>query len=155
MGDDTTTPTRATAGGQTRRCRSGTGVRATTESLASRLSAEDQTVQSMPDVSPTKWHRAHTSWFFETFLLKAVPSFREFHPRFGYLFNSYYEAIGERHPRAERGNLTRPSAAEVGAYRCSSTTRWSSSCAASAPAHENQRTRSSSSDCSTSSSTKS
>ena len=93
-------------------------VRAATESLASGLSAEDQTVQSMPDVSPTKWHRAHSSWFFETFLLKPqCPSYREFHPRFGYLFNSYYETVGERHPRAERGNLTRPSAADVGAYR--------------------------------------
>ncbi|MEO8696152.1 MAG: ergothioneine biosynthesis protein EgtB [Acidimicrobiales bacterium] len=93
-------------------------VRAVTESIAAVLSAEDQTVQSMPDVSPTKWHRAHTTWFFETFLLKPQrPSFREFHPRFGYLFNSYYEAIGERHPRAERGNLTRPGAAEVGGYR--------------------------------------
>jgi ergothioneine biosynthesis protein EgtB len=93
-------------------------VRAVTESLAAALSAEDQTVQSMPDVSPTKWHRAHTSWFFETFLLKPQrPSFREYHPRFGYLFNSYYDAIGERLPRAERGNLTRPGAAEVGAYR--------------------------------------
>ena len=93
-------------------------VRATTETLASVLSAEDQTVQSMPDASPTKWHRAHTSWFFETFLLKTqLPSFREFHPRFGYLFNSYYETVGERHPRTERGNLTRPSADEVGAYR--------------------------------------
>ena len=93
-------------------------VRAATESIASGLSAEDQTVQSMPDVSPTKWHRAHSSWFFETFLLKPqCPSYREFHPRFGYLFNSYYETVGERHPRAERGNLTRPSAADVGAYR--------------------------------------
>jgi ergothioneine biosynthesis protein EgtB len=92
-------------------------VRSTTDSLSSRLSAEDQTVQSMPDVSPTKWHRAHTTWFFETFLLKSKPSYREFHPRFGYLFNSYYETIGERHPRAERGNLTRPSADDVSAYR--------------------------------------
>src|SRR5687767_149668 len=82
-----------------------TGVRARTEALSSRLTPEDQTVQSMPDTSPTKWHRAHTTWFFETFLLKALPSYREFHPKFGYLFNSYYEAMGERHPRAERGNL--------------------------------------------------
>ena len=94
-----------------------TGVRGTTEALASRLTPEDQTVQSMPDTSPTKWHRAHTTWFFETFLLNALPSYREFHPKFGFLFNSYYEAVGERHPRAERGNLTRPTAAEVGAYR--------------------------------------
>ena len=72
----------------------------------------------MPDVSPTKWHRAHTTWFFETFLLKAnCPSFREFHPRFGFLFNSYYETVGDRHPRAERGIITRPTAADVGTYR--------------------------------------
>ena len=92
-------------------------VRATTEALAARLTPEDQTVQSMPDTSPTKWHRAHTTWFFETFLLDALPSYRVFHPKFGFLFNSYYEALGERHPRAERGNLTRPTAAEVSAYR--------------------------------------
>ena len=79
-------------------------VRAHTEALAAPLSGEDQTVQSMPDVSPTKWHRAHTTWFFETFVLpRAVPRYREFDPHYGYLFNSYYEAVGARHPRAERG----------------------------------------------------
>jgi ergothioneine biosynthesis protein EgtB len=93
-------------------------VRATTETLAAPLSPEDQTVQSMPDVSPTKWHRAHTTWFFETFLLEAqCPSYRAFHREFGFLFNSYYETVGARHPRAERGVLTRPGAAEVSAYR--------------------------------------
>jgi ergothioneine biosynthesis protein EgtB len=95
-----------------------TQVRDATEALATPLSPEDQTVQSMPDASPTKWHRAHTTWFFETFLLKAgCPSYREYHPQFAYLFNSYYEAVGARHPRSERGNLTRPSSDEIRAYR--------------------------------------
>jgi ergothioneine biosynthesis protein EgtB len=93
-------------------------VRNLTEELAACLTPEDQTVQSMPDVSPTKWHRAHTSWFFETFLLgPKVSSYVEFHPQFAYLFNSYYEALGARHPRAERGNLSRPGVSEVGDYR--------------------------------------
>ena len=71
--------------------------RALTESLAAPLSAEDQTVQSMPDVSPTKWHRAHTTWFYETFLLApSVRDYRPFHPAYGYLFNSYYEGVGAR-----------------------------------------------------------
>ena len=73
--------------------------RRTTELLAAPLSAEDQTVQSMPDVSPTKWHRAHTSWFFETFLLTpSLPGYEVFHPGFGYLFNSYYEGVGRPVP---------------------------------------------------------
>ena len=93
-------------------------VRARTEQLAEPLSPEDQTVQSMPDASPTKWHRAHTTWFFETFVLnQQVPGYHPFHPTFGYLFNSYYEQIGARHPRPDRGLVTRPGAAEVGAYR--------------------------------------
>src|SRR5690349_2426229 len=93
-------------------------VRDLTEQLAAPLSAEDQTVQSMPDVSPTKWHRAHTTWFFETFVLQEnVPGYRVFEEPYGYLFNSYYEGVGPRHPRPKRGMLTRPSAAEVGAYR--------------------------------------
>jgi ergothioneine biosynthesis protein EgtB len=93
-------------------------VRSTTEGLAAPLSAEDQTVQSMPDVSPTKWHRGHTSWFFETFLLgPSVDGYEVFDPRFGYLFNSYYEAVGSRHPRSERGLLSRPGIDEVAAYR--------------------------------------
>ena len=72
----------------------------------------------MPDVSPTKWHRAHVTWFFETFLLKPhLDGYREHHPAFGYLFNSYYETVGQRHPRPERGNLSRPSCEEVTAYR--------------------------------------
>ena len=93
-------------------------VRATTERLATPLSAEDQVVQSMPDVSPTKWHRAHVTWFFETFLLAPNLPGYEADPIFGYLFNSYYEAVGARHPRPERGLLTRPSIDEIAAYRC-------------------------------------
>lgn len=93
-------------------------VRSRTEQLADVLSPEDQTVQSMPDASPTKWHRAHVTWFFETFILNEFESDSQpFDVDFGYLFNSYYEAVGERHPRAERGLVTRPSAAEVGDYR--------------------------------------
>jgi ergothioneine biosynthesis protein EgtB len=93
-------------------------VRARTEALAAPLSAEDQTVQSMPDVSPTKWHRAHTSWFFETFLLQPLlPGYRAFDTAYAYLFNSYYEAVGPRHPRAARGLLTRPGVAEIARYR--------------------------------------
>jgi ergothioneine biosynthesis protein EgtB len=93
-------------------------VRDTTETLASPLSAEDQTVQSMPDVSPTKWHRGHTSWFFETFLLlPKLHGYEEHHPMYGFLFNSYYEAAGQRHPRPERGLISRPGIEEVAAYR--------------------------------------
>ena len=71
----------------------------------------------MADASPTKWHRAHTTWFFEEFVLKDVASYRPFHPQFGFLFNSYYEAVGRRHPRSQRGLLSRPAAAEIGLYR--------------------------------------
>ncbi len=95
-------------------------VRDTTEALAAPLSPEDQTVQSMPDVSPTKWHRAHTSWFFETFLLEpSLPGYVPFNPDYAYLFNSYYESLGARHPRPSRGLLSRPTASEVGQYRAS------------------------------------
>jgi ergothioneine biosynthesis protein EgtB len=94
------------------------GVRSLTEVLAAPLSAEDQAAQSMPDASPTKWHQAHTTWFFETFILGPnLPGYESFHPAFGYLFNSYYEAVGARHPRPIRGLLTRPSLEEVRAYR--------------------------------------
>lgn len=93
-------------------------VRARTEALAAPLSAEDQTVQSMPDASPTKWHLAHTTWFFETFVLRPHASqYRVFDPRYEYLFNSYYEAVGPRHPRPQRGLITRPGVEEVQAYR--------------------------------------
>jgi ergothioneine biosynthesis protein EgtB len=93
-------------------------VRERTEALAAPLSAEDQTLQSMPDASPTKWHRAHTSWFFETFVLAPhLADYRPFHAGYGFLFNSYYEAIGPRHARPSRGLLSRPGIAEIAAYR--------------------------------------
>ncbi|UDF05296.1 ergothioneine biosynthesis protein EgtB [Asticcacaulis sp. AND118] len=92
-------------------------VRAATLSLAAPLSAEDMVVQSMPDASPAKWHLGHTTWFFETFFLKATPGYIPFDPQYGYLFNSYYEAIGSRQPRAQRGLLTRPPLADVLTYR--------------------------------------
>ncbi|MCD5989208.1 ergothioneine biosynthesis protein EgtB [Pseudomonas sp. CDFA 553] len=93
-------------------------VRSRTQSLAAPLSAEDMVVQSMPDASPAKWHIAHTTWFFETFLLSEnVPGYEPFDPAFGYLFNSYYEAVGPRHPRPQRGLMTRPGVDQVMAYR--------------------------------------
>jgi ergothioneine biosynthesis protein EgtB len=93
-------------------------VRAESEALAANLTPEDQAIQSMPDVSPTKWHLAHTTWFFETFILSRLdPDYRLFDPAFVYLFNSYYEAVGPRHPRPERGLLSRPTIDIVGAYR--------------------------------------
>src|ERR1700681_2916850 len=93
-------------------------VRAETEARAAHLSAEDQIVQSMPDASPTKWHRAHVTWFFEQFLLRPIaPDYRPFDERFAYLFNSYYVAAGPRQARPQRGLITRPNAAEVAAYR--------------------------------------
>jgi ergothioneine biosynthesis protein EgtB len=93
-------------------------VRSETERRAAPLSAEDQVIQSMPDASPTKWHRAHTTWFFEQFLL--VPhaeGYAPFDDRFAFLFNSYYVAAGPRHARPKRGLITRPGAEEVAAYR--------------------------------------
>ena len=93
-------------------------VRGHTESLAASLSAEDQCVQSMPDASPAKWHRAHTTWFFEAFIAQpGLAGYRPFDPRFQFLFNSYYETVGARHPRPARGLLTRPTTGEVGEYR--------------------------------------
>jgi ergothioneine biosynthesis protein EgtB len=93
-------------------------IRRDSEALAANLTPEDQAIQSMPDVSPTKWHLAHTTWFFETFILKPFdPAYGAFDPAFAYLFNSYYEAAGPRHPRPQRGLLSRPSVATVSAYR--------------------------------------
>ncbi|QNB09864.1 L-histidine N(alpha)-methyltransferase [Herbaspirillum frisingense] len=93
-------------------------IRRHTESLVTGLGAEDMNVQSMPDASPLKWHLGHTSWFFETFLLsRFLPNYSVLNPDYGYLFNSYYEALGARHPRPERGLLTRPPIAEVMFYR--------------------------------------
>lgn len=93
-------------------------VRARSEEICRPLAIEDYVVQSMPDVSPAKWHLAHTTWFWETFLLiPSLPGYRPFAERYGYLFNSYYEAVGDRHPRAQRGLLSRPTVAETYAYR--------------------------------------
>ncbi|GAA3826890.1 ergothioneine biosynthesis protein EgtB [Nocardioides panacisoli] len=93
-------------------------VRAYTERLAAPLSPEDQTVQSMPDVSPTKWHRAHVTWFFESFVLaENESSFRQFQDQYWFLFNSYYEAVGPRYSRPLRGVISRPGAHDVGRYR--------------------------------------
>ena len=92
-------------------------VRAFSARLAAPLSPEDQTAQSMDDASPTKWHLAHTSWFFETFILAQDPAYAVFDPIYGYLFNSYYETLGARQPRPQRGLLTRPSCEEVLAFR--------------------------------------
>ncbi|HZQ75087.1 MAG TPA: ergothioneine biosynthesis protein EgtB [Burkholderiales bacterium] len=97
-------------------------VRAVSEALVAPLTAEDAAAQSMPDASPAKWHLAHTTWFFETFVLEAhAPrrgmKYAPFDPAFRVLFNSYYNAIGEKHPRPERGMLTRPSLERVLEYR--------------------------------------
>jgi ergothioneine biosynthesis protein EgtB len=93
-------------------------VRQRTLHLAEPLSAEDCGAQSMPDASPVKWHLAHTTWFFETFILEArEPGFRPHDPAFRVLFNSYYNGVGAKHPRAQRGLLTRPALADVLAYR--------------------------------------
>lgn len=93
-------------------------VRRLSEELCKHLAPEDYVVQTMPDVSPTKWHLAHTTWFFETFLLKSfVDGYRDYHPRYSYIFNSYYNAVGDRHCRANRGQLSRPTVEEVFAYR--------------------------------------
>jgi ergothioneine biosynthesis protein EgtB len=93
-------------------------VRAETQARTAPLSAEDQIVQSMPDASPAKWHRAHVTWFFEQFLVVPNdPAYRVFDQRFPFLFNSYYVAAGPRHARPQRGLITRPNSEEVTAYR--------------------------------------
>ena len=93
-------------------------IRQFSESLCEPLEIEDFGLQSMPDVSPPKWHLAHTTWFFETFLLKPyLPGYQVFHPQYSFLFNSYYEAVGARHPRPQRGLISRPTVQEVFEYR--------------------------------------
>lgn len=92
--------------------------RAHTLHLVATLSNEDAQLQSMPDASPAKWHLAHTTWFFETLVLQPhLPGYRLFHPDWAPLFNSYYESLGPRHARPQRGLLSRPSLDEVKAYR--------------------------------------
>src|SRR5690349_12567268 len=105
-GEDTTLPRRHAA------------IRDWTEQLVHSLSPEDQCVQSMPDASPAEWHRAHTTWFFEQFVLcPHARGYQLFDRDFAYLFNSYYEAVGPRHPRPNRGLLTRPTAQRVTEFR--------------------------------------
>src|SRR5262245_7953008 len=93
-------------------------VRCATERLCEPLTPEDCVLQSMPDASPVKWHLAHTTWFFETFVLAAAETgYPPFDPQYNFLFNSYYEAIGPRHPRPQRGMVSRPTLDEVFRYR--------------------------------------
>jgi ergothioneine biosynthesis protein EgtB len=93
-------------------------VRRLSEQLCEPLVTEDYVIQSMPDVSPTKWHLAHVSWFFETFLLfPAIPDYQSLHPQYAYLFNSYYNTLGARHCRPKRGLISRPTVQETYAYR--------------------------------------
>ncbi len=93
-------------------------VRRFSEKLCEPLVVEDYVIQSMPDVSPTKWHLAHVSWFFETFLLQpSLPGYRSLHPQYSYLFNSYYNSVGKRHCRPRRGLISRPTVEETYAYR--------------------------------------
>jgi ergothioneine biosynthesis protein EgtB len=99
-------------------------VRRATLALAAPLSPEDCQVQSMPDASPTKWHLAHITWFFETFILERFePAFKPFDARYRVLFNSYYQGVGEMHPRAQRGLITQPTLADVVRYRADVDTR--------------------------------
>jgi DinB superfamily len=93
-------------------------IRAATVALAEPLTIEDQVVQSLPETSPTKWHLAHTTWFFETFVLRpGSPGYRMLDERYALLFNSYYVSAGDRVPQPQRGLLSRPTVAEVRAYR--------------------------------------
>jgi len=94
-----------------------TRVRAQTRALAEWISAEDAMIQSMPDASPTKWHLAHTTWFFERFVLSSLPGFRPRHTGWDYLFNSYYQSVGSMHARPRRGLISRPTLVDVMAYR--------------------------------------
>src|SRR5262249_6734424 len=116
-GDTATIPRATPTDPRINWCDAFRAVRAETERRAACLSAEDQVVQSMPDASPAKWHRAHTSWFFEQFLLlPQLPGYRVFDERFAYLFNSYYVAAGPRHARPKRGLLTRPDCEQTAAF---------------------------------------
>src|SRR5579859_1897787 len=93
-------------------------VRDASEALCAPLATEDYVIQSMPDCSPTKWHLAHVSWFFETFLLKPMAAgYEPLDPQYAYLFNSYYNAAGDKYPRPQRGLISRPTVEEVYAYR--------------------------------------
>lgn len=92
-------------------------VRSRTALICAPLHKEDMVVQPVVDVSPPKWHLAHTTWFFETFVLKSQQNYQEFHPDFGFLFNSYYNNVGDRVLRANRGNMSRPSTAQIEEYR--------------------------------------
>ena len=92
-------------------------VRQHTRRICSTLQPEDCVIQSMPDVSPIRWHLAHTTWFFETFVLKSFADYQSLFPKYEFLFNSYYNAVGEQFPRDRRGLLSRPTVSEVLAYR--------------------------------------
>ena len=92
-------------------------VRKRTEAICAPLTVEDYVVQPVVDVSPPKWHLGHTTWFFEEFLLSNLPDYQRYHPDFAYVFNSYYEQVGKRVIRSDRGNLTRPGVQEIYAYR--------------------------------------
>src|SRR4051794_23017012 len=93
-------------------------VRHFSESLCETLEPEDYVIQTMPETSPTKWHLAHTTWFFETFILKQfLPDYQSPHPQYGFLFNSYYNAVGPFYSRPHRGLLSRPTVKEVFRYR--------------------------------------
>ena len=95
-----------------------TRIRGLTLELCASLQAEDTVVQSMPDVSPTKWHLAHVTWFFERLVLEEfVSGYEQFNERYNYLFNSYYYSVGQMHARPKRGMLTCPTLANVFAYR--------------------------------------
>ena len=107
-----------TASPQQRLLQNYLNVRKESENICAPLEIEDYGIQTMPDVSPPKWHLAHTSWFFETFLLKPYQNnYREYHPQFAQLFNSYYNSVGSYHPRPQRGLLSRPTVEEIYKYR--------------------------------------
>ena len=146
-------PSPAPRGSRSERFRS---IRQASCALAAPLSAEDCAIQSMPDASPVKWHLAHTTWFFETFVLEPRgPATAPFDPRFRVLFNSYYDAVGERTRGRERGLLSRPALAEVLAYRAHVDAAHAARCSPARAGRRRSWRRWSSSGCSTSSSTRS